>query len=100
MENNTPLVLNLKELLIKQKQLLVELEEQERHMREYLDLSGIPPKNTGKKKDTHYIVKTLVYPVWMSAANAYRLYPDDKHTFAEYWNNNKDYLISLYNDLL
>lgn len=40
------------------------------------------------------VVKLIAYKAWVGAANAYRLYPDNKHTFIEYWDNAKE----LYND--
>lgn len=30
-------------------------------------------------------VKEIAYIAWKGAANAYRMYPDNKHTFTEYW---------------
>ena len=30
-------------------------------------------------------VREIAYIAWKGAANAHRMYPDNKHTFAEYW---------------
>lgn len=30
-------------------------------------------------------IRTVAYIAWKAAANAFRLYPDGKHTFSEYW---------------
>jgi hypothetical protein len=58
-------------------------------------------KNLHREKPPEYIVKTLIYPAWASAAAAFKMYPNDKkYTFDQYWEDNKNYLISLYNDLL
>lgn len=31
--------------------------------------------------------RLIAYEAWKSAANAYRMYPDNKHTFDDYWEN-------------
>lgn len=30
-------------------------------------------------------IKEIAYKAWMGAANAFRLYPNNKHTFSAYW---------------
>lgn len=30
-------------------------------------------------------IKEIAYKAWRSAADAYRMYPENKHTFSEYW---------------
>lgn len=37
------------------------------------------------------IIKEIAYDAWSSAANSYRMYPENKHTFSNHWelNNNQ-----------
>jgi hypothetical protein len=35
-------------------------------------------------------VKEIANQAWKDCANAHRLYPDNKHTFTEYWESAKD----------
>lgn len=35
-------------------------------------------------------VKEIAWIAWKGAANAHRLYPENKHTFAEYWSAAKN----------
>jgi len=30
-------------------------------------------------------LKEVAYKAWKAAANAHRMYPDNKHTFSDYW---------------
>jgi len=30
-------------------------------------------------------IKEIAYKAWRAAANAHRMYPENKHTFTEYW---------------
>ncbi len=30
-------------------------------------------------------IKEIAYIAWKGAANAHRMYPENKHTFSEYW---------------
>lgn len=41
-------------------------------------------------------IKSIAQMAWQSAANAFRMYPNNKHTFAEHWYTSKEtYLSSL-----
>lgn len=33
--------------------------------------------------------RTIAYAAWTAAANAFRMYPDNKHTFSNYWETAK-----------
>ncbi len=33
--------------------------------------------------------RTIAYTAWNAAANAHRIYPDNKHTFSDYWETAK-----------
>jgi hypothetical protein len=33
--------------------------------------------------------KDTAYRAWIAAANAFRMYPDNKHTFSDYWETAK-----------
>ncbi len=35
-------------------------------------------------------IKEIAYIAWHGAANAFRLYPDNKHTFVDYWATAKE----------
>ncbi len=35
-------------------------------------------------------VRQIAWIAWKGAANAHRLYPDNKHTFTEYWDAAKE----------
>lgn len=37
------------------------------------------------KADFDKVIKEVAWEAWKSAANAFRMYPDNKHTFADYW---------------
>jgi len=65
----------------------------------YVDL---PYKIIKTEKTKEYIVKTLVFPAWQSAATAFKMFPpiNTEYDFEQYWNNNKHYLLSLYDELL
>lgn len=39
------------------------------------------------KEDFEEEIKESAQDAWTNAANAYRLYPNNKHTFSAYWNN-------------
>lgn len=40
--------------------------------------------------------KEIAHNAWDSAAHAYRVYPDNKHTFVDYWTNiGKDFSAAL-----
>lgn len=39
------------------------------------------------KDDFDEEIKESAQDAWTNAANAYRLYPNNKHTFSAYWNN-------------
>lgn len=43
-------------------------------------------------------VKEIAYLAWKGAANAHRLYPDNKHTFTEYWSGAEDQFSIYSND--
>jgi hypothetical protein len=40
------------------------------------------------RKDEEF-VRQVAFMAWRGAANAFRLYPNNKHTFAEYWGSSK-----------
>lgn len=40
-------------------------------------------------------IKEIASIAWKGAANAFRMYPDNKHTFEEYWNGSKNQFDSL-----
>lgn len=35
------------------------------------------------------LVRQIAWVAWKGAANAFRMYPDNKHTFTEYWHGSK-----------
>ena len=35
-------------------------------------------------------IKTLIYKAWKAASNAYHLYPEKKHNWADYWNEDRE----------
>lgn len=41
-------------------------------------------------------IKEIAWIAWKAAANAHRMYPDNKHTFAEHWDAGK----SMYEDYI
>lgn len=45
------------------------------------------PKDTSGMQDEELkkVVHEIAWAAWKSAANAYRMYPDNKHTFTDYW---------------
>jgi len=40
-----------------------------------------------KEQSIEDLLREAAWAAWLSAANAYRMYPDNKHTFTDYWNN-------------
>lgn len=35
--------------------------------------------------DLQLLEKDIAFKAWKAAANAFRLYPNNKHTFSDYW---------------
>ena len=35
-------------------------------------------------------LKEIAATIWKDCANAHRMYPDNKHTFADYWDRSKE----------
>lgn len=40
---------------------------------------------------TKETIKEIASMAWSDAANAYRMYPNNKHTFGDYWHNAKGF---------
>lgn len=56
------------------------------------NITIVEPEKRPAIEDTLYpfvkqLAKEIASAAWKSAANAYRMYPDNKHTFADYWND-------------
>lgn len=48
------------------------------------------------KEQKLYEIKEIAYRAWIAAANAYRMYPENKHTFGAYWTYAEErYLLDL-----
>ena len=48
------------------------------------------------KSMTESLIREIAADVWNNAVNSYRMYPNNKHTFAEFWNRSRDLFIELY----
>lgn len=46
-----------------------------------------PVSDTGTVGNSIGQARLIAYEAWKSAANTYRMYPDNKHTFHDYWEN-------------
>lgn len=55
----------------------------------HLDLSIIP-KPELEAAGVEELVRLVAYKAWKGAANAFRLYPDNNHTFHDYWDAAKN----------
>lgn len=51
------------------------------------------PNISKKNAMTNETIKEIASIAWKGAANAYRLYPDNKHTFSDYWDAEKEKLV-------
>lgn len=44
-----------------------------------------PEQSNKEESISEEKVKEIAWIAWKGAANAYRMYPENKHTFSEYW---------------
>jgi hypothetical protein len=48
------------------------------------------PEERKKYDDSEKVIHEIAWIAWKGAANAYRMYPDNSHTFSGYWDGAKD----------
>lgn len=57
-----------------------------------LPADSAQPVPTGERMFTAEQMKEIAWEAWKSAANAYKMYPNNKHSFSDVW----DYLEGKY----